>query len=76
MVTREPRTEFVASGEIGYSNYDTVNGKLYVSGPINEKIREDISLTRQKKNKDWGQNVTLDREIKKHDYWGAKSKIV
>ena len=34
IITREPGQQFVASGEIGYSNYDTYSGRGYLAVPI------------------------------------------
>ena len=66
----------VASGEFGYSNYDTFSGRGYLGGPITEKISADIAVTTLDQNDGWGRNLTVNRTIKIQDYWGVRSKVV
>ena len=76
VITKDPGDTTEVSGEIGYGNYQTVQGKLYVGGPIAENLSMDVALTGQDQGKGWGRNITLNREIRKEDYWGARSKLV
>lgn len=76
IITKEPGEVFEAEGEGGYGNYETAQGKLYVGGPIAANLSMDLALTGYNQAKGWGRNVTLDREIKKMQYWGARSKLV
>ncbi|MPS68274.1 MAG: TonB-dependent receptor [Novosphingobium sp.] len=76
VITREPGDHLEASGQVGYANYDTIQGQAYLGGPITDRISADIALTGYDQRDGWGRNVTLDRDIKKMRYWGARSKIV
>ena len=76
IVTKEPGDALVAQAEAGYANYDTIHGKLYVAGPISDTLSMDIALTGYDQSEGWGRNITLDRDIKKMQYWGARSKLV
>ncbi|PNU04008.1 TonB-dependent receptor [Novosphingobium guangzhouense] len=76
IITKEPGETFEAKGEGGYGNYETAQGKLYVGGPIADGLSMDLALTGYDQAKGWGRNVTLDRDIKKMQYWGARSKLV
>ncbi|GGB92927.1 TonB-dependent receptor [Novosphingobium endophyticum] len=76
IITKEPGETFEASGEAGLANYETVHGKLYVGGPIAENLSMDLALTGYDQGKGWGRNLTVDRDIKKMQYWGARSKLV
>ncbi|CAN7567955.1 TonB-dependent receptor [Phenylobacterium sp. LjRoot225] len=76
VITREPGTEKVLKGQIGYGNYDTVSGQLYAGGPLAENLAGDIALTGSDQNNGWGRNRTTGQKIKKQEFWGARSKIV
>lgn len=76
IITKEPGDTLEASGEAGLANYETVQGKLYVGGPIAQDLSMDLALTGYDQGKGWGRNLTVDREIKKMQYWGARSKLV
>lgn len=76
VITREPGDRLEASGQTGYANYDTIQGQAYLGGPITDAISADIALAGYDQRDGWGRNVTLDRDIKKMKYWGARSKIV
>lgn len=76
IITKEPGDVFEASGEAGYGNYQTAHGKLYVGGPIAENLSMDLALTGYDQGEGWGENITLNRDIKKMQYWGARSKMV
>lgn len=76
VITKEPGDTLEASGEASLANYETVSGKLYVGGPIAENLSMDMALTGQDQGRGWGHNVTLNRNIRQEDYWGARSKLV
>jgi iron complex outermembrane receptor protein len=76
VITREPGDSLVVRGEATYGNYQTVSGKFYAGGPLAEGLSADIALTGSDQGAGWGRNVTLNREIRQEDYWGARSKVV
>ncbi len=76
IITKEPGDTLEASGEAGYGNFQTVHGKLYVGGPIAGNVSMDLALTGKDQGRGWGRNITLDKEIRREDYWGARSKLV
>ncbi len=76
VITKEPGDHLDASAQAGYANYNTIQGQAYIGGPITNGISADIALTGYDQQDGWGRNITLDRDIKKMKYWGARSKIV
>ncbi|MFA7585809.1 MAG: TonB-dependent receptor [Novosphingobium sp.] len=76
VITRDPGDELVIKGQIGYANYQTVSGQFYAGGPVTDKLGWDIAFTGQDQGKGWGHNLTLDRNVKKDDHWGVRSKAV
>ena len=76
VITKEPGDHLDASAQAGYANYNTIQGQAYIGGPIANGVSADIALTGYDQQDGWGRNITLDRDIKKMKYWGARSKIV
>jgi iron complex outermembrane receptor protein len=76
IITREPGDQFAASGEVGYSNYETYSARGYLAVPLTDKISADIAVTKLDQNAGWGRNLTVNRENHIQDYWGVRSKVV
>lgn len=76
VITRDPGNEWEVDGELGYGNYDTERGQLYVGGPLSDRVSMDVALTYQDQNDGWGDNLTLGRENKTERYWGVRSKVI
>jgi len=80
IITREPGQDTVMSGEIGYSNFTTVSGKVYAGGPISDTLSADIALTTLYQDKGWGHYIApsplAGREAHTQAYGGVRSKLV
>jgi iron complex outermembrane receptor protein len=76
VITREPGDEYTLDGEFGYGNYETVNARAYVAGPIADGLSADLALVKHHQNNGWGRNLTTGNKNKFQSYWGARSKIV
>ena len=76
VITKDPGDSLEVNAEGGYGNYETVNGKLYVAGPLTSTLGASVALTGQDQGKGWGYNATLNEEIRQEDYWGARGKLV
>ena len=77
IITRDPpRDALEAKGEIGYANYQTVSGKLYVGTPLSDTLAWDVAFTGQDQGKGWGYNLTRNEDAKQNDYWGVRSKLI
>lgn len=76
IITRDPGDEFVASGDVGYANYDTWRARAYFAAPIGENVSADLAFTKLDQREGWGENLTLDRENNIQDYWGLRSKVL
>jgi iron complex outermembrane receptor protein len=55
LVTPTPRTSFFAKASVGYDNYDTFETDDYVTGPLSDNIRADLSV----RYRDQGRGVAL-----------------
>ena len=76
VITREPGEETVLNAEIGYGNYETISGRVYLGGQLAEGLKADIALTRSHQNRGWGRNLTRNEDNQFQSYWGARTKIV
>jgi len=62
--------------EVGYANYSTINGNLYLSSGLGDKVAADISLLYQNQQDGFGHNSFLnDSTYKGHDF-AARTKWV
>lgn len=76
IITRDPSEEFQVQGQVGYANYDTKSGQLYVGGPLSDTLAADIALTGSHQANGWGRNLTRNTENQLGWHWGARSKLV
>jgi iron complex outermembrane receptor protein len=76
IITKEPGSQFVANGKVGYGNYQTYRAQLYVAGPLNDKISADLALTGRDQKDGWGKNIATGDDTARGYMWGARSKIV
>ena len=76
IITREPGDELVASGELGYGDYETISGRAYIGGPLSENVSADIAVTALDQGEGFGRNLTLNRDNKVQDNKGVRSKLV
>ncbi len=76
IITKTPGQNFELSGKVGYGNYDTIKGQLYVAGPLSEKVSADLALTGRNQRNGWGKNIATGDDTAEGYFYGARSKIV
>lgn len=77
LTTRDPGPELAIDASIGYANYDTINGSLYVGGGLAEGIAADISLLYENQRRGWGYNYTRQHDIQgKGDRFAVRAKLL
>jgi iron complex outermembrane receptor protein len=74
--TRDPGADFTGEAMIGYGNYDTITGQLYVAAPISETLAIDFSASGSNQREGWGKNTTTGRDIYTQKYINLRSKLV
>lgn len=74
--TKDPgrTTEFNAM--LGYGNYDTLSGQLYISAPIGETLSWNISAGMTDQRDGWGHSVVNGQEEYLGKNWTARSKLI
>jgi iron complex outermembrane receptor protein len=63
IITRTPNDEQQFKASIGYGNYDTWTGQLYVAGGVTEGVAADLALYGVRQDKGWGRNLFLNEEV-------------
>ena len=76
VITREPGDEVKVKANIGYANYKTFKGQLYVASPITSNLSADIAFTGSDQNKGWGRNLATGKEFYKGWKYAVRSKFV
>ncbi|MFD2577555.1 TonB-dependent receptor [Novosphingobium colocasiae] len=76
IVTRSPTAKPTAEVSLGYSNYQTIDTSVYLSGGIANGIAADFAAFYHKQRDGWGTNVTLNRDTGFGRRYGVRSKIV
>ncbi len=74
--TRDPGSSPEAEVQLGYANYDTISGRLYLAAPVTETIGASISVGALKQNDGWGRNLTTGEDIYRNKYINIRGKIV
>ncbi|QJU59933.1 TonB-dependent receptor [Sphingomonas sp. AP4-R1] len=75
IITRTPNDEQQIRGSIGYGNYDTTTGQLYVAGGLTTGIAADLALYGSYQGKGWGRNLNLGNEVNFNREGSARSKF-
>lgn len=76
VITREPGQESVADIRLGYANYNTTSGQLYVAGPLTDSLAADVAITVADQGEGWGRNRLTGSHTGKGWHWGLRSKWV
>jgi iron complex outermembrane receptor protein len=63
ITTRTPTQKPTADVQIGYGNYDTSTGSVYVSGPIAQGIASDFAVQATHQGEGYGTNLATGRNV-------------
>lgn len=75
IITRDPEQTFSGEVELGYGNYDTKNGNVYLTGGLSESLSADISVQGAAQGNGWGTNFFNGEDVyKNHHDVSVRSK--
>ncbi|MGE3744786.1 MAG: TonB-dependent receptor plug domain-containing protein, partial [Sphingomonadaceae bacterium] len=74
--TRDPGDELELSGKLGYANYQTYSGQLYVAAPITDTVGASISFSGSDQRDGWGKNLVTGQDTYRNKYINVRGKIV
>ena len=76
IITRDPGDHTEFKGQVGVGNYDIFSGQAYFSTPLTDNVGWNVAFTGQEQGKGFGFDPTINKSVKKDDYWGVRSKLV
>lgn len=77
VVTRDPGDVLSASARIGYGNYQTLRGDVYLSGPVAEGVGASLAVAGGRQGKGWGTNTFTGTDIYRSHYdVSARGKLL
>lgn len=68
IVTKDPTDDFHGNAAIGYANYQTVDGNLYLTGGLAQGVRADIAVQASHQGEGFGRNLFTGNETNKMNY--------
>jgi iron complex outermembrane recepter protein len=76
ITTKDPQSEFGGEASIGYGNYQTYAGNLYITGPIAPTLNADLAVVASTQGQGYGTNLfngedvyRTDRDISLRSKW-------
>jgi iron complex outermembrane receptor protein len=63
ITTRSPGKEFEADGEVGYANYQTTSGFVYLGIPLSDRVQTGLAASALNQGQGWGTNQVDGREV-------------
>lgn len=75
LITTAPRDTFFAKGSVGYGNFDTFEADAYVTGPISNAIRADLSARIREQGKGYVRNLFTGNRIGEDDVFATRAKV-
>jgi iron complex outermembrane recepter protein len=77
IITKDPTQEFHALGEVTYGNYQTTEGKVFISGGVASNLAADLSINAGTQGQGWGRNLYTGADVFKNNHdVTARSKWV
>ncbi len=74
VITADPSETLQGHIKGGYGSYDTVEGDLYISGPITGNLAADFSAYGYHQGEGWGRNLTLGGDANYRKEYQFRSK--
>ncbi len=74
ITTAEPQQQFGGHASLGFGNYNTVEGKMYLTGGITHDLAADLGVVYDNQGHGWGYDPPFDTRINWHHDVAARSK--
>jgi iron complex outermembrane receptor protein len=76
IVTPDPSYRSGVKGHIGYGSYDTLQGDLYATAGLSDKVALDVSVAGQRQGQGYGRNVITGHRANYLDNFIIRSKLL
>jgi iron complex outermembrane receptor protein len=67
IITKDPQSNFNGEASLGYGNYQTIQGDLYVTGPIAPTLDADLAAHASTQGKGYGTNLFNGKDVYRTD---------
>ena len=76
IITPDPSDQLQGLARIGYGNYATATGDLYLTGPVAQGVAADLSVHYSHEGRGWGKNIHTGNDVNRiNDDFLIRSKI-
>ncbi len=69
-------TEATGKAQIGYGNYETINGAAFVSVPLGKTVAFSVSGQYEKRYEGFGRNVFTGNDVQDPTTWAGRAKLL
>jgi iron complex outermembrane receptor protein len=73
--TPTPGQEFEGKVQVGYGNFDTVDGSAYIASSLGNSVAFDLSGVYHKQSEGWGDNLATGRENYTDESYALRAKL-
>jgi iron complex outermembrane recepter protein len=74
VVTPDPKHDFTGKVSLGYGNYESTTGAVYLTGGLSDTLAADISAIYDDQGKGWVKNLTSGQDVNFHTNSSVRSK--
>jgi iron complex outermembrane receptor protein len=67
IITKDPQSNFNGEASLGYGNYQTIQGNLYVTGPVASALDADLAVHASTQDKGYGTNLFNGKDVYRTD---------
>jgi iron complex outermembrane recepter protein len=68
VTTRDPSFAPTGAFHLGFGNYESVNGDIYVSAPLTDTLAVNFAMTGSTQGEGFGRNLTTGRDVYRNDH--------
>lgn len=76
IITRDPSFDFAGHGSVGYGNYQTFRGNLYLTGGLTDTLAMNVSVGGQYQADGWGTNILTGENTGFQNDFTARAKLM
>src|SRR5882757_10377151 len=67
IITKDPQSNFNGEASLGYGNYQTIQGNVYVTGPVASSLDADLAVHASTQGEGYGRNLFNGKDVYRTD---------
>lgn len=76
VITHRPSDVFEGNFSLGYGNYNTAEGSLYLTGPLTDTLSADFAIQGTTQQDGWGRNIYRNVDVNLGDSYNVRTKLL